>query len=513
MLGCKMVGFPRIKDISMHTRINVPTPISFVFEKRAGKHVIVGEKKEEVSEDLIFLGKVMEHTPGRNYFNYNVWLDVDFPHIVLICGKRGTGKSYDLGVIMEGLASSEVTHISTRAQSTAILLVDTLGQFWLSKYPPIAEEEGGKEQLKLLDKWGLSPSSMQNIVVFVPRGCTKHFADWQDLTIKTSELQAEDWCGLFGMDMYSSRIGQLLHLTYRKVVDTGYTWVKRDPDSGMVFMRRQIEAKEDYTIDDLIECIEHDEQVTSKAIGFEVRTRRALLSRLLDVRNWKIFSEKGVDIKDFFKEGRVTFVNLQEVDYDLKALIVGILIRKIFRARMETCSKLRAVQGLLKEGEESGIRNKKALAKKLQDEATRTGIPSGWVLIDEAHNYCPEEELTAAKKELIRFAKEGRSLGLGLIMTTQQPSAISGKLSSQIDILISHGLAFSSDISAVVSRILNNPPSNIRIGTEEISSNVMTFLLRSLEEGEGIVSCDGVDRVFCIKIRPRVSMHGGGAIK
>ena len=82
-------------------------------------------------------------------------------------------------------------------------------------------------------------------------------------------------------------------------------------------------------------------------------------------------------------------------------------------------------------------------------------FPEGWVLIDEAHNYCPTTGISSSKEWLIKFVKEGRSYGLGLVGTTQQPSALDGDLTSQVNVLICHSLAFAQDIQAARDRLLN----------------------------------------------------------
>jgi hypothetical protein len=437
---------------------------------------------------------VKETSPTRSFYNYNIWLNVDFPHIVLICGKRGTGKSYTLGVIAEGLAAPRESKVSTTEEPKkyAILIIDTLGQFWQMKFSPTSEDQ---EQISSLKKWDLEPRRFQNCNVFVPRGCNKYFQDWKFFSLRVSDLDLNDWCGLLGEDRFSSRIGQLMSQVFEKVTAKGYIWIERDPETGNVVDSRQVAPQKMYGIADLIECLDHDREINSKIFGFESRTIRALRSRLVDVQSWRIFDGEGTPIEDVFKEGGISVLNLQEVDYSLKSLIVGILVKKIFKNRMEARAREEAKKISKSQKKEKGM------------------IPPGWILIDEAHNYCPEEGITAAKDWLIKYAKEGRSLGLGLVATTQQPSSLSNRLSSQIDILISHGLAFSQDINAVEARMLNDPPSNVKLEGESIDTNVLRRLLRGLERGDALISASGANRMFCVRVRPRIALHGGGLTK
>jgi len=484
---------PKIKDVRLPARLHVTTPLRFDWINEASKSVAIGlESKESEPKNLIFLGKINETGTTRSYYNYNLWLAIDFPHIILICGRRGTGKSYTLGVIAEGLSGAgEVSTI--KEKQYAVLVIDTLGQFWQMKYPPSLDDPYGREQISLLKRWGLKPQSLDNIEVYVPKGSNRYFPDWKIFTIRISDLDLDDWCGLLGVDRYYSRMGQLMSQVYEKVVKKGYTWIKKDLETGSIIQTKHIPPKELYTIDDLIECLDHDQEINSKIAGFETRTIRALRSRLTDLKTWKVFDKEGSSVAEIFKRGTITVMNLQDVDYQLKSLVVAILVKKIFKARAEA-----------KAMEEAQKVSKVKNCSKLNT------FPPGWLLVDEAHNYCPEEEITAAKSWLIRYAKEGRSLGLGLVATTQQPSALSTKLSSQINILISHGLAFSQDVSAVESRLLNDPPDAVRLEYEKVTTNVLRRILRSLERGDALISAFGVNRVFSIQVRPRLTMHGGG---
>ena len=134
----------------------------------------------------------------------------------------------------------------------------------------------------------------------------------------------------------------------------------------------------------------------------------------------------------------------------------------------------------------------------------------GWVLIDEAHEYCPQSGITPSTEHIIRFAKKGRSLGLGLVTTTQQPSALSSRLSSQINMLICHALAFEDDIKAAQARLLNLELDKITIKNKTYETTVTKKILRSLSVGQTLISSTDVNRTFIVAMRPRLAAHGGG---
>lgn len=483
--------FPKIKDITLKGNIKIASRLHFNYSEPQSKAVIFGSETEgEAPSNAILVGKVEETHPGHSLYNYNLWLSTDFPSIIMIYGRRGTGKSYTMGTLAEGLISRG-NNISISQSRYAILLIDTLGQFWQITFPPPKSE---KQQLSDLANWGLKPNGYSNVQVFVPIGYNKYADNWMDFSITISDLDLEDWCGLLQVDRYADRIGQLMGQVYEKVLNDGYTHAERDPDTGNVVHQHQVQPKESYNLDDLIECLDFDLEINSKSQGYERATIRALRSRLADMRTWRVLSEHGTSIEEIFKAGLLTVINVSEADYSLKTLITGILTKKIFKARAEARAR----------EEISRITNKPN---------EKPSIPPGWLFLDEAHNYCPESGIVSSKEWLIRYAKEGRSLGLGLVGTTQQPSALSTKLTSQINILICHGLAFSQDIAAVEARILNDMFEQIIINGEEIKTSILERVLRNLDRGEALVSSTGVNRVFLGRIRPRSAAHGGAPPK
>ena len=227
-------------------------------------------------------------------------------------------------------------------------------------------------------------------------------------------------------------------------------------------------------------------------MGFQRATIRALTSRLTAIRDANIFDTNGTPIDEIFQRGSLSIIKLNSIPDDLKALIAGLITKKIFRFR------------------EIGKEREELMRVRGEEIDPETVFPKGWILIDEAHNYCPASGNNASKEWLIKYAKEGRSLGLGMIGTTQQPAALDGKLTSQVNLLVCHSLSFSSDIRAASDRLLNLDLKKVTIENETYDTNVLGNVLRSLDNGEALVSSRDSNRVFLSKIRPRLAAHGGG---
>ncbi len=92
------------------------------FTTRNLVYVGVSEGREA---DWIYIGRLAE-VGGLT----DVRFDVHSPHVIAIFGKRGSGKSYTMGSILEGLCTvQKETCVSQIARDKAILLLDTLGIF------------------------------------------------------------------------------------------------------------------------------------------------------------------------------------------------------------------------------------------------------------------------------------------------------------------------------------------------------------------------------------------------
>ena len=144
----------------------------------------------------IFLGKHYVQMERIMALSNPVYLDVSGPHVILVSGKRGSGKSYSIGVIAEGLADLP----EDIKNNLSFLIFDTMGIFWTMKYPNYKDDA-------LLREWALQPKGLLP-VVFVPFGL---FDDYQSkgvpvdfpFSIRPAEVSATEWTEIFGLDLLS----------------------------------------------------------------------------------------------------------------------------------------------------------------------------------------------------------------------------------------------------------------------------------------------------------------------
>ncbi len=422
-----------------------------------GRKKSVFEKHKEKAG--LFIGKVSEETEE----NKSILLDSLNPHVVFVCGARGSGKSYVLGVLAEELA--------LKNKDVGMVVIDPIGVFWSMRFPNKEINEVAK-----LSEWDLMPQGLEGMKVFIPEGIKSEVPkSTYDATfsIQPSLLTAEDWCLTFGMERFGPS-GLLLSKVLKKL------------EHGFKAEGKYIKAKKlNYSLNDLIYCLEKDEELNSRDRGYKQDSIRALVSRLEAAKSWGIFSEKGTPLGELSREGQLTILDTSFLEDDVTALIIGIIARRLLAARK--------------------ISTRKEAAKKFKhnlDEMLEMDIPPTWLFIDEAHTLIPSGNVrTPATAALVEYVKQGRRPGCSLVFATQQPSAIDTKVLSQLDILISHKLVFDDDIKAIFKRI----PSVVPLRFKKSS------FIRTLSVGTALVADrrEETSRAFIMNIRPRMSQHEG----
>ncbi len=457
-------------------------------------NLLVGRVTAETEPNCIFIGKVAEL--GRSP---NIWLDCEGAHAVYVMGKRRSGKTYTLGVILEGLASSNWIRRGNMRQ--AVLMLDTMNVFITMPHSVVEIYGEGSKEIEEFKRWKLE-SEQFNIVLFYPRGTAQPPEGLaREITIRPADLDDKDWAALFGVDTYSDPMGQLIADLYEKVALEGYENKGRVP----------IRAEKDYSVERLLTCLEDSQEIQT---GYHPDTIRAVAARFRAIKRLPIFSKAGLDIKQIFAPGQVSVLLLRDLEQNLRSLLIGILVKKIteFRSTSDKFERLATVQrGRFESLREKDEEKAKQAFEKYQqyEQEAHKGLPRGWIIIDEAHNYMPARGIMPSSEPLKKYVNEGRNLGLSIVMATQNPSALDPSIRRNADVLIIHSISMRDDISAAEGMINTFVPDSFEFGREKISSRVFEQLVRSLPLGYAVVSNDAVGRVFVARIRPRITVHGG----
>ncbi|MCR4336132.1 MAG: ATP-binding protein [archaeon] len=435
-------------------------------EDKENNAVFIGRKaniyKKFGYEAALQIGKVQE----TEHEFQDVYLDSLNPHVVFVCGARGSGKSYVLGVIAEELAEKN--------KNVGIIVVDPIGVFWSMRYPNKEEKEVEK-----LIKWGMAPQGLTNMKVFIPEGVKKEVPKSTydaGFAIQPSLLTGEDWALTFGIDRFSVS-GLLLDKVLKKV-EKGY---KQKETNKKIPPKRK-----NFSIDDLVTCLETDAELNGKEKGYKPDSIRAISSRFEAAKAWGIFDSKGTPLGKLSRAGQMTVLDTSFLDDNVTALVIGILARRLLAARKISTRKEAANQ-----------------FKELNmEELLELEIPPTWLFIDEAHTLIPSgNERTAATAGLIEYVKQGRRPGLSLVFATQQPSAINTKVLSQLDVIMTHKLIFDDDIKAVFKRTPTIIPKKYRVSN----------FIKTLPVGVAVTGDrrEETSRAFVMGIRPRKSQHEG----
>jgi len=423
--------------------------------------IIIGRTESDKElfgkEGLVYLGKGFVKMGQTSSLSNPILMDVARSHVVLICGKRGSGKSYTLGVLTEEISSlpEEI------AKNIAVLIFDTMGIFWTMAYRNEKEKE-------LLYSWGIESKKIP-IRIFVPYGYANEYKEkgipvTKSFALKVSELSTDDWVVTFGLNFLN--------------------------DVAIVIQRiigKLHEDEKDFDLDDIISAIEKDERA-------EKKEKDAAINLFEGARTWGLFAikgEKGTEVKDIIEGGKPTVLDLSCYSsigtFNVRALVIGLLSKKLFNERMAArkTEEIAAVQHGLD-----------YLYYKEKRE-----MPLVWLVIDEAHEFLPKDEKTAATDALVQLLREGRQPGISLALATQQPGVIHHDALTQADIVISHRVTAKPDIDA-----LNFIMQTYLLEDVKTHMNNLPAL-----KGSAIILDDNSERIYPMRVHPRFTWHGGEA--
>jgi hypothetical protein len=451
---------------------------------RRERLVRIGGDNGERGADALFLGRLAESGPGRD-----VWLDVTHEHVLAIVGKRGSGKSFSLGSVVEALCTSESeTPISRTSKTRGALLFDTLNIFqWMTA--PVAKARAGSvhvdEQARDLTDWGLSTSISLDVDLWVPAGFEGRVTGRaQPFRIRTWDMEAADWASLLGVDAVQDVMGQLLSNVYEKVTRRG--WAREDGTREA--------SRPQYQLGDLLDCLASDAEIQH---DYARESIRAVRQRLSAYEARDLFGPNGTSLGDLVQPGRLSIMLLSGVPDDVRLVIIGLAIRQLLFARAEASEAAKTLD--LGFADDAGERER-------VERVLASCPPKAWVFIDEAQNVFPSERQTSASEILLRFVREGRNFGLSLGMTTQQPSAIDPRIMAQVDTMIVHTLTVNRDLQAVLGNLKSRQPESIFLRSVRMN---LADAVRQLAVGQAFVSSTEAPRGFFMDVRPRTSVHGG----
>lgn len=451
-----------------------------------GDWVTIGASEDKEPRDWVYLGKLAEFG-GQS----KVRFAVEDEKVVAIFGKRGQGKSFTLGTLLEALAlqppNDELAHIE---RERAVLLIDPLNIFqWIDV--PLSEQsarhsEELASQVRRAQEWGLhgSPIAAQ---IFYPAGYQRSAfrKGCREFRLGVSDFTLDEWSSLFDLDVIRDIRGQLVAELFEKVTTAGWNSIQQG----------RVEPSTQPQIDDYVECIRDDADINSGI--YKEDTVRAVSQRLRAIASYDIFQGIGTGLTDLLQPGRISVLLVNALPEDLRHVVVSVLVRRIIASRAAA----------------SGARKDLLLSTDLtpderhaREEIIKGAPPKTWIVVDEAQDIIPSGRKTSATDSVIKLVKEGRNFGLSFVLTTQQPRAVDSRVLSQVETFLVHKLVSRADIDLVLENLKCPLPQEIRNSEGVIGIHEM---ISALGVGQLMVSDTYARRCAAVTVRARVGAHGG----
>ncbi|MDR0791539.1 MAG: ATP-binding protein, partial [Methanomassiliicoccaceae archaeon] len=231
-----------------------------------------------------------------------------------------------------------------------------------------------------------------------------------------------------------------------------------DIRSHLPSLRKAIDAlrerQDAYSVRELIDVLSRDED----------NKNPMLITELEYLDEIGIFATRGNRVDELIEEGRTTIINLKGVPPDIQELIVRRLGTLMFEMR-------------------------------------KTGnVPPMMLIIEEAHNYCPQQGTAISSRALATIASEGRKFGLGLMVISQRPAKIDKNVLSQCGTQIILKVTNPNDVKAIAASV-------------EGLTTGMTEDIQTMPIGIAMVVGAGIEAPLLVDVRPRESRHGGAGVK
>ncbi|MGI0055680.1 MAG: ATP-binding protein [Thermoplasmata archaeon] len=246
----------------------------------------------------------------------------------------------------------------------------------------------------------------------------------------------------------------LRHLDPRELlVFMGLTNVKTFLAPLKQIIERVANANPDYAVADLVRAAEASDGAIAETLH----------ERLLYLEQTKLLGPQGTSLNDLVQKGKATLVNLRGVAPDVQELVVARISNTLF------------------------------------DNRKKGKIPPLFLVIEEAHNFAPQQGTATCSRVLKNIASEGRKFGLGLCVVTQRAARIDKSVLSQCNTQLILQVTNPLDLRAIAQSI------------EGLTAG-MTDMIQSLPVGTALVTGGGYHTPLFCEVRPRATRHGGESV-
>ncbi|MFO8050296.1 MAG: ATP-binding protein [Thermoplasmatota archaeon] len=188
-----------------------------------------------------------------------------------------------------------------------------------------------------------------------------------------------------------------------------------------------------------------------------------ILSGLEHLSRMSMFKNPPTPLVDIVVPGKVCVIDLKDVPLDQQQAGTAALLKRLFSAR--------------KEGT----------------------IPPFMLMIEEAHNFCPQSGPAITSPVLRTIASEGRKFGLGLTIVTQRPAKVDKNVLSQCGTQMILKVTNPNDLKAVMASF------------EGLNSR-MADEIQNLPVAVALIVGGSLSVPVMVEVRTRATRHGGVSV-
>ena len=230
------------------------------------------------------------------------------------------------------------------------------------------------------------------------------------------------------------------------------------PQVGVLYqaIKEVKEYKSIYTLRDIIDSVSRSKS----------NARWNVIAALESLDSIGVFSENGTPTSEIVKKGKCSTINMKGVPPDVQDVVVARLTKELF------------------------------------DDRKLGKIPPFLLVVEEAHNYCPERGFgTAVSSNILRtVASEGRKFGMGLCIVSQRPAKVDKNIISQCNTNIILKVTNPNDLKAIINSV-------------EGLTNQTYREIQRLPIGVALISGAGLQMPVMTEIRTRETSHGGKSVE
>ena len=230
------------------------------------------------------------------------------------------------------------------------------------------------------------------------------------------------------------------------------------PQVGVLYqaIKELKEYKSVYNIRDIIDSV-----ARSKS-----NARWNVIASLESLDSIGVFSENGTETAELVKKGKCSTINMKGVAPDIQDVVVARITKELF------------------------------------DDRKLGKIPPFLLVVEEAHNYCPERGFgSSVSGSILRtVASEGRKFGMGLCIVSQRPAKVDKNIISQCNTNIILKVTNPNDLKAIISSV------------EGLTNQTYNEIQR-LPIGVAMISGAGLQMPVMTEIRTRETSHGGKSVE